>query len=220
MREAKGPKGEGVQRLVLLQDLIDAGGNNAQAKRTSTRSPSDPLSPETSKHYIHQAPHQSGNGDIFGSPAVASSHRDVSKRFPDPKDWLTGDDDGTLSLTARPTCTSTDGPVLREFTNKRGASYSNLPLPKSLHRPRFRSAEQLPSLPSPSPTKFRSIVGHDNYHRRQNTSPRTIPSGPNRTARSLHRGRGTRDAQRGFMLLRRDPKRSPLKRGRETEFSE
>ena len=219
MREPKGPKGEGVKPNPPA-NLIDVGGNNTQTKRTFTR----PLRPSLARKHRSSIsikhPHQSGSGDVLGSPVAASPAEMANKRFPDPKDWLTGDDDGPSSPTAKPQVTSVDGPVLREF-NKRASYHESTPaevptLPASV------SAEQLPSLSSPSPTKLRSSSRTRQLSSAQNTSPKDPLFRPKQDSKiSSSSDEGPEDASGGYASAK-GPKRSASKRrkGRQSSVND
>jgi AP2-associated kinase len=142
MRESKGTKGEGVQRRPV-EELTDAGIGTPLKRTTRPTRPS--LSRKHRSSISIKHPHQSGN-DVLGSPALASPAGMTSPRFPEPKDWLTGNDDGLTAVAAK--STSAETPVLREFTNKRAsfieATSTDIQSPQEVV-----TAEQLPSLTSP-----------------------------------------------------------------------
>ena len=220
MRESKSSKGEGVQRPSPPANLIDVGGTNAQTKRTFTR----PLRPSLARKHRSSVsikhPRQSGSRDVLGSPAVASPTEMASKRFPDPTDWLTGDDDGPLSLTAKPQATSADGPVLREF-NKR-ASYLESTPAEVLTLPASVSAEQLPSLSSPSPTTFRSSSRTRQLSPAPITSPKDPPFRPKQDGKiSSSSDEGPEDASGGYASTK-GTKRNASKRrkGRQSSVND
>lgn len=146
MRESKGTKVEGVSRRAAEEPLVDAS-VNSQPKRASR-----PIRPSLSRKHRSSIsikhPHPS-EGDVLGSPSLTSPH---SSRFRESKDWLTGDDDGLSAHAPKPSPASTDAPVLREFTNKR-ASYVESSPAGVLSPQEAVSAEQLPSLSTPAPSK-------------------------------------------------------------------
>ena len=162
MRESKTTKAGGVQKP-SPEEVVDAGDT------TRLRRSSRPVRPSLSRKHrssiaIKQT-HHSGH-DVFGSPVQTSPVVVRGPHVSGPKDWLTGDNDGTAVAPVKPQSTPAETPVLREFTSKHSSIIqSNSSELQSSQE--VVTSEQLPSPPSSSPIKPKHTMPK---------APRPVPS--------------------------------------------
>jgi AP2-associated kinase len=131
------------------EEVVDAGDT------TRLRRSSRPVRPSLSRKHrssiaIKQT-HHSGH-DVFGSPVQTSPVVVRSPHVSEPKDWLTGDDDGTTVVPVKSQSTPAETPVLREFTSKHSSIIQSNSSELQSSQEAVTS-EQLPSPPSSSPIK-------------------------------------------------------------------